>query len=177
MSLKSFFAIILAVPTIMAAPTAEAKVAGREVLACACANAAGETKIDGYCPYIAGSNVEVDGQDYVSYFWSDLLNWGANNLIYSASLPLHGRSTWRLASQMISAPATTLGTPRVFARLFQFARLLVTTRKFAKLAIMKMLWRAFQSNGVGTYSTSLYKLCILNGHIWLLDWLPLLLMP
>lgn len=139
MSLKSLFTIILAAPAIMAAPTAEAKVAGREVLACACANAAGETKIDGYCPYIAGSNVEVDGQDYVSQLRLDLLNWNANKNTYSASLPLHGRSTWTLASQMISALATTLGTLRVFARPFQFARLLVTTSKFAKLAIMKML--------------------------------------
>lgn len=66
MSLKNLFAIVLAIPAIMAAPTAEARVAGRQVQACACANAAGETKIDGYCPYIAGSNVNVDGQNYVS---------------------------------------------------------------------------------------------------------------
>ncbi|KAJ4012580.1 hypothetical protein NW752_008285 [Fusarium irregulare] len=76
MSLKSLFTIILAAPAIMAAPTAEAKVAGREVLACACANAAGETKIDGYCPYIAGSNVEVDGQDYCfpAATWSEYMD-------------------------------------------------------------------------------------------------------
>lgn len=62
--MKTFFTILLALPAAFAAPAYKA---GRQVKACACANAAGQTKIDGYCPYIAGSNVNVDGQDYVSY--------------------------------------------------------------------------------------------------------------
>ncbi|CAG7557452.1 unnamed protein product [Fusarium equiseti] len=76
MSLKNLFAIILAIPAIMAAPTAEAKVAGRQVQACGCANAAGETIIDGYCAYIAGGNVDVDGQKYCfpAATWSEYMD-------------------------------------------------------------------------------------------------------
>jgi hypothetical protein len=62
--MKNFLAIILALPAVFAAPAAKA---GRHVKACACANDAGETQIGGYCPYIAGSNINVDGQDYVSH--------------------------------------------------------------------------------------------------------------
>jgi hypothetical protein len=46
--------------------------AGRQVRACACVNDVGETQMGGYCPYSAGSNVNVDGRDYVDYIWPEL---------------------------------------------------------------------------------------------------------
>ncbi|TVY67589.1 hypothetical protein Focb16_v002240 [Fusarium oxysporum f. sp. cubense] len=68
-----FLTILLALPAVFAAPAAKA---GRQVKACACANDAGETQIGGYCPYIAGSNVNVDGQDYCfpAATWSEYMD-------------------------------------------------------------------------------------------------------
>ncbi|CAG1980323.1 unnamed protein product [Fusarium graminearum] len=60
------FALVLAIPAVLAAPATETRAAGKQVLACACANAAGQTKLDGYCQYIAGGHVNLDGQSYVS---------------------------------------------------------------------------------------------------------------
>lgn len=62
------FAIVLAIPAILAAPAPEAQVAAKQVKACACANEAGVTRASGYCQYIAGSVVKIDGQDFVSIF-------------------------------------------------------------------------------------------------------------
>lgn len=81
--MKTFLTILLALPTAFAAPAAKA---GRQVKACACANAAGQTKIDGYCPYIAGSNVNVDGQDYVSYLHPSPLRLRAHQACFIQAL-------------------------------------------------------------------------------------------
>jgi hypothetical protein len=118
----NLFAVLLAIPAVLAAPAAEAKAAGKQVLACACANEAGETKIDGYCPYIAGRNVDVDGQDYVSVVCSRPWRTSiTDNIMRSASLPPHGQSTWIPASHLHSALATTLATPTPCARPSLFA--------------------------------------------------------
>ncbi|KAF5543548.1 hexose transporter 2 [Fusarium phyllophilum] len=70
---EDFPTVLLALPAVFAAPAAEAV---GQVKACACANDAGETRIGGYCPYIAGSNVNVDGQDYCfpATTWSEYMD-------------------------------------------------------------------------------------------------------
>lgn len=74
--MKTFFAVLLALPAVMAAPApasapdAAVAAAGKQVTACACANAAGDTRVDGYCQYIAGGIVKLDGKDFVSIFHS-----------------------------------------------------------------------------------------------------------
>ncbi|SPJ72224.1 uncharacterized protein FTOL_01952 [Fusarium torulosum] len=68
--MKTFFAVILALPAVMAAPApasapnAAVAAAGKQVTACACANAAGDTRVNGYCQYIAGGIVKLDGKDF-----------------------------------------------------------------------------------------------------------------
>ncbi|KAF4945618.1 hypothetical protein FGADI_11799 [Fusarium gaditjirri] len=71
--MKNFLAILLALPAVFAAPGARA---GKQVKACACANDAGQTQISGYCQYIAGSSVDVDGQQYCfpAATWSEYMD-------------------------------------------------------------------------------------------------------
>lgn len=72
--MKTFFAVLLALPAVMAAPAPASApdgavaAAGKQVTACACANAAGDTRVNGYCQYIGGGIVKLDGQDFVSIY-------------------------------------------------------------------------------------------------------------
>ncbi|OBS22762.1 hypothetical protein FPOA_09090 [Fusarium poae] len=64
-STTNLLTILLAIPAVLAAPATEAKAAAKQVKACACVNAAGQTgAVDGYCQYIAGGIVNLDGQKY-----------------------------------------------------------------------------------------------------------------
>ncbi|QPC80241.1 hypothetical protein HYE68_010993 [Fusarium pseudograminearum] len=74
-STMNLFTFVLAIPAVLAAPATEAKAAGKQVVACACANAAGQTKLDGYCQYIAGGHVNLDGQSYCfpAATWSEYM--------------------------------------------------------------------------------------------------------
>ncbi|KAF5664675.1 hypothetical protein FHETE_6946 [Fusarium heterosporum] len=73
--MKNLFSVMLALPVVLAAPTTAEK-AGKQVQACACVNDAGEHRISGYCQYIAGSNVKVDGKDYCfpAATWSEYMD-------------------------------------------------------------------------------------------------------
>jgi hypothetical protein len=66
--MKTFFIALLALPAALAAPAPQDAPAGKhEVLACACANAQGETYTPGYCLYIRGRYFTApDGKQYVS---------------------------------------------------------------------------------------------------------------
>jgi hypothetical protein len=72
--MKTFFAVILALPAVMAAPAPASApdvaiaAAGKQVTACACSNTAGDTRVSGYCQYIAGGIVKLDGKDFVNIF-------------------------------------------------------------------------------------------------------------
>ncbi|KAK7917416.1 hypothetical protein PG985_011024 [Apiospora marii] len=58
--MKTFFIALLALPAALAAPAGK-----HEVLACACANAQGETYTPGYCLYIRGAYFTApDGKQY-----------------------------------------------------------------------------------------------------------------
>ncbi|EKJ71013.1 hypothetical protein FPSE_08798 [Fusarium pseudograminearum CS3096] len=71
----NLFTLVLAIPAVLAAPATEAKAAAKQVVACACANDAGQTKLDGYCQYIAGGHVNLDGQSYCfpAATWSEYM--------------------------------------------------------------------------------------------------------
>lgn len=68
--MNTFFTVLLALPAVMAAPApasdAAVAAAGKQVTACACSNAAGNTQVYGYCQYIGGGIVKLDGQEFVS---------------------------------------------------------------------------------------------------------------
>ncbi|KAG8361563.1 hypothetical protein FVEN_g939 [Fusarium venenatum] len=74
-STANLFTILLAIPAVLAAPAPEAKAAAKQVTACACANDAGQTKVEGYCQYIAGGIVILDGQNYCfpAATWSEYM--------------------------------------------------------------------------------------------------------
>ncbi|RGP62608.1 hypothetical protein FSPOR_9187 [Fusarium sporotrichioides] len=72
----NLFTILLAIPAVLTAPAPDVKAARKEVLACACANDAGQTNVSGYCQYIAGGIVKLDGQDYCfpAATWSEYMD-------------------------------------------------------------------------------------------------------
>jgi hypothetical protein len=134
-STTNLLTILLAIPAVLAAPATEAKAAAKQVKACACVNAAGQTgAVDGYCQYIAGGIVNLDGQKYVNITFSNPLPRSiANDIICSVSLGPFGQSTWIPPIQMTFVLPTTVPSPRVIARLPLFALRLETTSIFAKL--------------------------------------------
>ncbi|KAH7240264.1 uncharacterized protein BKA55DRAFT_693795 [Fusarium redolens] len=73
--MKSFFTVLLAIPAIMAAPAPAPDQTAKQVVACACANDAGDTNVSGYCQYIAGSIVKLDGHDFCfpAATWSEYM--------------------------------------------------------------------------------------------------------
>ncbi|KAH6951987.1 hypothetical protein HG530_012499 [Fusarium avenaceum] len=77
--MKTFFANLLALTAVMAAPApasdAAVAAAGKQVTACACSNAAGDTQVYGYCQYIGGGIVKLDGQEFCfpAATWSEYM--------------------------------------------------------------------------------------------------------